>query len=76
VNIAAITICVAFQQLFVIVYFVIYSVRKFLDTPLHEGIIGKLCLSCLCPSDSVPKLYDVFPWYLVLESIWFLTFPR
>jgi hypothetical protein len=40
VSFAAITICVAFQQVFVVVaaaaYFVIDSVRKLLDTPSHS----------------------------------------
>jgi hypothetical protein len=37
VSFAAITLCVASQQVFVVVvYFVIYSVRKLLDTPSYE----------------------------------------
>jgi hypothetical protein len=32
---AAITVCVAFQQVFSVVYFVIDSVRKHLDTPSY-----------------------------------------
>jgi hypothetical protein len=35
VSFAAITICVASQRVFIVVYFVIDSVRKLLDTPLH-----------------------------------------
>jgi hypothetical protein len=34
VSFAAITLCVTSQQVFVVVYFVIDSVRKILDTPL------------------------------------------
>jgi hypothetical protein len=44
VSFAAITLCVASQRVFivvVVVYFVIDSVRKLLDTPLHVH-----CASC------------------------------
>jgi hypothetical protein len=42
VNFAAITLCVAYQQVFVVVvvYFVIDSVRKLLDTPSHVETIS------------------------------------
>jgi hypothetical protein len=35
VTLAAITLCVASQRVFVVVYFVIDSVRKILDTPSY-----------------------------------------
>jgi hypothetical protein len=35
VSYAAITFCVASQQVFIVVYFVIDSVRKLLDTPSY-----------------------------------------
>jgi uncharacterized membrane protein len=38
VNFAAITLCVASQQVFIVVYFVMDSVRKFLDTPSRARI--------------------------------------
>jgi hypothetical protein len=37
VSFAAITLCVASQRVFIVVYFVIDSVRKLLDTPLWIG---------------------------------------
>jgi hypothetical protein len=33
---AAITVCIASQRVFIVVYFVIDSVRKLLDTPSDE----------------------------------------
>jgi hypothetical protein len=40
VSFAAITLCVDSQRVFVIVaYFVIYSVRKLLDTPLYVSFM-------------------------------------
>jgi hypothetical protein len=36
VSFAAITLCVASQRMFVVVYFVIHSVRKLLDTPSYN----------------------------------------
>jgi hypothetical protein len=43
VSFAAITLCVAFQRVFIVavVYFVIDSVRKLLDTPSYEQKISK-----------------------------------
>jgi hypothetical protein len=35
VSFAAITLCVASQRVFIVVYFVIDSVRKLLDTPSY-----------------------------------------
>jgi hypothetical protein len=35
VSFAAITLCVASQQVFIVVYFVTDSVRKLLDTPTY-----------------------------------------
>jgi len=37
VNFAAITLCVASQRVFIVVYFVIDSVRKLVDTPSFVG---------------------------------------
>jgi hypothetical protein len=39
VSFAAITICVASQRVFIVVYFVIVSVRKLLDTPSYTNKI-------------------------------------
>jgi hypothetical protein len=38
VSSAAITLCVASQQVFIVVDFVIYSVRKLLDTPSYMAL--------------------------------------
>jgi hypothetical protein len=38
VSFAAITVCVAFQRIFVVVYFVIDSVRELLNTPSYDGL--------------------------------------
>jgi uncharacterized membrane protein len=38
VNFAAITLCVASQRVFIVVYFVIDSVREILDTPSYLGM--------------------------------------
>jgi hypothetical protein len=37
VRFATITLCVAFQQVFIVVYFVIDPVRKLLDTPSYSA---------------------------------------
>jgi hypothetical protein len=37
VSFAAITLCISSQRVFVVVYFVIDSVRKLLDTPSYSG---------------------------------------
>jgi hypothetical protein len=44
VNFAAITLCVASQQVFIVVrvYFVIDSVRKLLDTPSYTEVSDQL----------------------------------
>jgi hypothetical protein len=36
VSFAAISLCVASQRVFIVVYFVIHSVWKLLDTPLYD----------------------------------------
>jgi hypothetical protein len=38
VGFAAITLCVASQRVFIFVYFVIDSVRKFWDTPSYKAL--------------------------------------
>jgi hypothetical protein len=38
VNVANITLCVASQRVFIVVYFVIDSVRKLLDTPSYTYV--------------------------------------
>jgi hypothetical protein len=45
VSFVAITLCVASQRVFIVVYFVIDTVRKLLDTPLY--LIASYCL-CVC----------------------------
>jgi hypothetical protein len=37
VSFAAVTLCVAPQWVFIVVYFVINLVRRFLDTPSYSG---------------------------------------
>jgi hypothetical protein len=39
VSFAAITLCVASQRMFIVVYFVIDSVRKLLDTPWYINTV-------------------------------------
>jgi hypothetical protein len=39
VSFDAITLCVAFQRVFIVVYFVIDSVRKLLDTPSYVTVL-------------------------------------
>jgi hypothetical protein len=39
VSFAAITLCVASQRVFIVVYFVIDSVRKLMDTPSYNGAL-------------------------------------
>jgi hypothetical protein len=48
VSFAAITLCVASQRVFIVivVYFVIDSVRKLLDTPTYSYVTGCLVLRC------------------------------
>jgi hypothetical protein len=41
VNCDAITLCVASQRVFIVVYFVIDSVRKLLGTP--SNVVKKIC---------------------------------
>jgi hypothetical protein len=49
VSFAAITLCVASQRVFIVVYFVINSVRKLLDIPSYR--YNPLCLECI-PSNN------------------------
>jgi hypothetical protein len=51
VSFAAITLCVASQRVFVVVYFVIDSVRKLLDTPSYHVLISPVLATC--PTDVV-----------------------
>jgi hypothetical protein len=46
VSFAAITLCVASQRVFVVVYFVIDSVRKLLDTPSYIPEECKIQIIC------------------------------
>jgi hypothetical protein len=46
VRFAAITLCVASQRMFIVVYFVIDSVRKLLDIPSY--IMCDYCYYCCC----------------------------
>jgi hypothetical protein len=47
VSFAAITLCVASQRVFIVVYFVIDSVRKLLDTPSYSPRFSLLVFSQL-----------------------------
>jgi hypothetical protein len=72
VNFAAITLCVASQQVFiVVVYFLIDSVRKLLDTPSYTHNIN---ISCCVTQVSVSNM-NSFLFYIVLcdfhSSCWF-----
>jgi hypothetical protein len=51
---ATITLCVASQQVCIVVYFVIDSVRKLLDTPSYACLSGEV-KSCVF----FPKIDDV-----------------
>jgi hypothetical protein len=44
---AAIALRVASQRVFIVVYFVIDSVRKLLDIPSYLGVLGKMITSVL-----------------------------
>jgi hypothetical protein len=54
VSFAAITLCVASQRVFIVVYFVIDSVRKILDTPLE------LSLEIAAPTEGFPHSHQIF----------------
>jgi hypothetical protein len=56
VSFAAIILCVASQRVFVVVYFVIDSVRKILDTPAY-----KLWNLSLCNFHNSPDISPSFP---------------
>jgi hypothetical protein len=47
VSFAAITLCIASQRLFIVVDFVIDSVRKILDTPSYVYARARMCV-CVC----------------------------
>jgi hypothetical protein len=49
VSFAAITLCVASQRVFIVVYFVIGSVRKLLNTPSYTLSYELLTVLCLPP---------------------------
>jgi hypothetical protein len=51
------SLCVASQRVFIVVYFVIDSVRKLLDTPSSSGTSGQMgYFRCLILTPGVP--YD------------------
>jgi hypothetical protein len=56
VRFAAITLCAASQRVFIVVYFVIDSVRKLLDTPLY--LMG-LALN----TSSLVDVEVMLPWF-------------
>jgi hypothetical protein len=58
-NFAAITLCVASQQVFIVVYFFIDSVRKLLDTPAYFEGQGPFSMGP--ESDYVDRDFMVFP---------------
>jgi hypothetical protein len=49
VSFAAITLCVAPQRVFVVVYFIIDSVRKLLGTPSFTTQLNNTEVACLTP---------------------------
>jgi hypothetical protein len=49
---AAITLCVASQRVFIVVYFVIDSVRKLLVTPSYIGVPATVYLA-MCPGRKI-----------------------
>jgi hypothetical protein len=60
VSFAAITVCDASQRVFVVVYFVIDSVRKLLDTPSYVDLLQEYIY--------IPKsLYRDFHFYRALN---------
>jgi hypothetical protein len=74
---AAITLCVASQRVFivvvVVVYFVIGSVRKLLDTPSYEDLL--LCTFLKLPSSFCIKKYTLNRAMLLLNLSLRTTFP-
>jgi hypothetical protein len=66
VSFAAITLCVASQCVFVVVYFVIDSVRKLLDTPSYYIIT--LCLPSGCyAEENAIQIFEVVNFLLLFE---------
>jgi hypothetical protein len=55
VSFAAITLCVASQRMFIVVYFVIDSVRKLLDTPSYCVCVCVCVCFCACMHAHVGK---------------------
>jgi uncharacterized membrane protein len=56
VSYAAITLCVASQRVFIVVYFIIDSIRKLLDTPSYRDVcpaVDQLKLSSFLSVHSV-----------------------
>jgi len=47
VSFAVVTLCVASQRVFIVVYFVIDSIRKLLDTPSYMHFFFQYYNSCL-----------------------------
>jgi hypothetical protein len=71
----AITLCVSSQRvIIVVVYFVIDSVRKLLDTPPYEGIVGlKVCLQAVAAGNRKPAVHPVAShftnWAILLNHL-------
>jgi hypothetical protein len=66
VNFATITLCVASQGVFIVVYFVIDSVRKLLDTPSYMSYISTqpaLGGNEWSASRSGPFFTGIRPWH-------------
>jgi hypothetical protein len=71
VSFASITLCVASQRVFIVVsvYFVIYTVRKLLDTPTYNSALSQFSFTFWNRRNSVVKLslcltkYDAMKTY-------------
>jgi len=67
---AAITLCVSSQWVFVVVYFLVDSVQKLLDTPLYSACLGQQIsesLTLFNISSSAIKMVP-FKWYVTKST--------
>jgi hypothetical protein len=73
VSFVAITLCVPSQQVFFVVYFIIDSVRKLLDTPSYMEGANFNCF-VICSPVSKTKVFVIFSCMITLNSHLILFF--
>jgi len=73
VSFAGITLCVASRRVFVVVYLVIVSVRKLLDTPSYTGV--EIFSRCSGMAHCLEELFKNLSFFVTVDVTW-ITLDR